>query len=117
MQIVRVRGLSTCWRVSNISPVSKSGNANSSLSDYCPIIIAPALSKVFECLLAKPLNNFAEKNNFPIFQLGFRKGLSDCDALLTITNFVQKALDSGCEVLMVGLDFVLCLIEEIIKLS
>ena len=33
------------------------------------------------------------------------KGLGTCDALLTITNFVQKALNSGCEVCVVGLDF------------
>ena len=64
------------------------------------------MSKVFECLLAKHLNNFAEKKNlFPHLQFGFRKDLGTCDALLTITNFVQKALDCGCEVHMVGLNF------------
>ena len=36
---------------------------------------------------------------------GFRKVFGTCDALLTITNFVQKVLDSGCEVHMLGLDF------------
>ena len=62
--------------------------------------------KVFERLLAKRLNNFAEKKNlFPHLLFGFCKGLGTCDALLTITNFVQKALDCGCEVRMVGLDF------------
>ena len=56
--------------------------------------------------MAKRLNNFAEKKNlFPHRQFGFRKGLGTCDALLTITNFVQKALDCSCEVRMVGLDF------------
>ena len=64
------------------------------------------MSKVFERLLAKLLNNFAEKKNiFPHQQFGFHKDLSTCDALLIITNFVQKALDCGCEVRMVGLDF------------
>ena len=95
-----------CWRVGNITPVPKSGSANSCPSDYRPITITPVLPKVFERLLAKRLNNFAEKRNlFPNLQFGFRKGLGTCDALLTITNFVQKALDSGCEVRMVGLDF------------
>ena len=95
-----------CWRVGNITPVPKPGNANSCPSDYCPITITPVLSKVFERLLAKHLNNFAVKKNlFPHLQFGFRKGLGTCDALLTITNFVQKALDCGCEVCMVGLDF------------
>ena len=38
-------------------------------------------------------------------QFDFRKSLGTCDALLTITNFVQKALDCGSEMRMVGLDF------------
>ena len=106
LKLVRIGGFRMCWRVGNITPVPKSGSANSCPSDYRPIIITPVLSKVFEHLLAKRLNNFAEKRNlFPNLQFGFRKGLGTCDALLTITNFVQKALDSGCKVRMVGLDF------------
>ena len=104
-KLVRIGGFSMCWRVGNITLVPKSGSANS-CPDYRPITITPVLSKVFEHLLANRLNNFAEKRNlFPNLQFGFRKGLGTCDALLTITNFVQKALDSGCEVHMVGLDF------------
>ena len=96
----------TCWRVGNVTPLCKCGSGSSCPSDYRPITITPVLSKVFERLLAKRLNAFAEKNNlFPNLQFGFRKGLGTCDALLTITNVVQKALDSGCEVRMVGLDF------------
>ena len=94
-----------CSRVGTITPVPKSGSANSCPA-YHPITVTPVLSKDFELLLAKRLNNFAEKRNlFPILQFGFRKGLGTCDALLTITNFVQKALDSGCEVRMVSLEF------------
>ena len=56
--------------------------------------------------MVKRLNHFAEKKNlFAHLQFGFRKGLGTCDALLTITNFVQKALNCGSEVRMVGLDF------------
>ena len=105
-KLVRIGGFSMCWRVGNITPVPKSGSANSCPSDYRPITITPVLSKVFECLLAKSLNNFAEKKNlFPHLQFGFRKGLGTCDALLTITNYVQKELDCGCQVRVVGLDF------------
>ena len=104
-KLVRIGGFSMCWRVGNITPVSKSGSVNSYPSDYRLINITPVLSKVFERLLAKHLNNFAEKRNlFPNLQFGFRKGLGACNAL-TITNFVQKVLDSGCKVHMVGLDF------------
>ena len=105
-KLVRIGGFSMCWRVGNITPVPKSGSANSYSFDYLPITITPVLSKVFECLLAKRLNNFAEKRNlFPNLQFGFHKSLGTCDALLTITKFVQKALDSGCEVRMACLDF------------
>ena len=105
-KLVRIGGFSMCWRVGNITPVPKPGSSNSCPSDYRPITITPLLSKVFEHLLAKRLNNFAEKKNlFLHLQFGFRKGLGTCDALLTITKFVQKALDCGSEVRMVGLDF------------
>ena len=64
------------------------------------------MSKIFERLLAKRLNAFAEVNNlFPNQQFGFRKGLGACDAVLTISDRVQEALDSGFEARMVGLDF------------
>ena len=56
--------------------------------------------------MAKHLNNFAEKKNlFPHLHFGFCKGLGTCDALLTITDFVQKALDCDSKVRMVSLDF------------
>ena len=74
--------------------------------DYRPISITPILSKIFERLLAKRLNAFAEVNNlFPNQQFGFCKGLGACDAVLTISDKVQRALDSGFEARMVGLDF------------
>ena len=38
-------------------------------------------------------------------QFGFHKGLGTCDALLTITDAVQKSLDTCCEVRMIGLEF------------
>ena len=73
-----------------------SGSANSCPSDYCCITITPVLPKVFECLLAKLLNNFAEKNNlFPNLQFVFCKGLGACDVFLSLINFVQKVLGSG----------------------
>ena len=95
-KLMRVGGSSICSRIGNITPVCESGSANSCLSDYCPIAITFVLFKFFEHLLARHLNNFAEKNNlFPNSRFGICKGHSACDALLTITNFVQKALDFG----------------------
>ena len=105
-RLVRVGGFSICWRVGNITPVSKFNSANSCSTHYRPITITYVLTKVCNCLMVKHLNNSAEMNNlFPNLQFGFHKGLGVCDALLTITNFIHKALGSGCEVHMVGLDF------------
>ena len=62
--------------------------------------------KIFERLLAKRLNAFAEVNNlFLNQQFGFCKGLGACDAVVTISDKVQRALDSGFEARMVGFDF------------
>ena len=62
------------------------------------------MSKEFEHLLAKCLNTFAEKNLLPNL-FGCCKGLGVCDALLAITNFVKKSMDSDSEVWMADLDF------------
>ena len=44
-------------------------------------------------------------NLFQNLHFGFYKGLDACDAILTITTFVQKAVVSSREVCMVSLDF------------
>ena len=65
-KLVRIEGFTMCWRVGNIIRVSKSGCTNSCPAYYHPILITRVLSKVFELLLAKCLNNFADKKNlFP----------------------------------------------------
>ena len=105
-KLTRVGEFSLCWRRANITSTSKSATAGSCPSDYQPASITPILSKNFERLLAKCLNAFAEVNNlFPNQQFGFCKGLGACDAVLTIPDKVQRALDSGFEARMVGLDF------------
>ena len=79
-----------------MTPVPKAENADICPSNYHPISITPVLSKIFKRLLAKHLSTYAESNSFfPNLQFGFQKGLGACDALLTISNAVQKALDSG----------------------
>ena len=72
------------------------------------ILLSSSLSclRFFRACWQSVLNRCAEKKNlFPYLQFGSCKGLGACDALLTITQFVQKSLDCGCEVCMVGLVF------------
>ena len=70
-KLVRIGGFSMCWRMGNITLISKSGCANSCPSDYRPISITPTCLK-----LAKRLNNFAErerkkKKNLPTSTVWF----------------------------------------------
>ena len=102
----RISSFASCWRYNNVIPMSKSGSPFSIPSECHPISITPLLSKVFEYHLAKCLNAYVETNYlYPSLQLGFRKGLGTCDALLTITSAVQKSLDTGCEVCMIRRKF------------
>ena len=60
-KLIRAGRFSLCWRTANVTPTSKTVFASSSPSDYRPISITPILSKVFERLLAKRLNEYAER--------------------------------------------------------
>ena len=105
-KLARSGSFCECWRIGNITPLCKCACGSFNPTDYRPISITPVLSKIFERLLAKRLSAFAEHNRlFPLLQFGFRKGLGTCDALLTISTIVQRSLDSGQEVRLVGLDF------------
>ena len=105
-KLVRAGSFSSFWRLGNIAPLPKGVSASSDPSDYRPISITPVLSKIFERLLSKRLSKFVESNDMlPNLQFGFRKGRGTCDALLTISSELQKALDCGHEARMVGLDF------------
>ena len=73
---------------------------------YRPISKTPILSKVNEKLVSHKLSSFCEKCGLlPAAQFAYRKGLYCTDALLTISNHIQKTLDTGVESHIVQLDF------------
>ena len=75
-KLVRRGSFCRCWKIGDITPLCKCGSGSSCPSDYRPISIAPILSKVYERLLAKRLNAYAENYHLlPNLQFGFRKGL------------------------------------------
>ena len=105
-KLVRLSCFPSLWRTGNIAALPKGLNPSSSPSEYRPISITPVLSKIFEKVLSKRLCRFVEEQNLlPTLQFGFRKGLGTCDALLSLSAILQKALDEGAEARMVGLDF------------
>ena len=105
-KLIKLGLFSLCWRTGNVTPLAKGITPSSFPSEYRPITITPILSKIFERLLAGHLGKLAEDSGLlPDLQFGFRKGLGTCDALLTITHKLQRALDCGYEARLVGLDF------------
>ena len=93
------------WRSANIVPIPK-GALSSNPSDFRPISITSVLSKVFEKLIANRLSKYLERSGLACpNQFAYRKGLGTCDALLTITDICQRALDAGQEVRLIQVDF------------
>ena len=93
------------WRSANVTPIPK-GAPSANPSDYRPISITSVVSKVFEKLIADRLSKYIENSGFACpNQFAYRKGLGTCDALLTISEICQKALDAGQEIRLIQVDF------------
>ena len=107
-EFARMGSTASCWiwSIGHVTPLSKSGSPNLIPGEYCLTSITLVLSNVFHCLLAKHCTmHLLKHDSLPSLQFGFRKGMGTCNAFLTITSGVQKSLDTGCEVHMIGLDF------------
>jgi hypothetical protein len=92
------------FKQSIITPVYKSGDRDD-VSNYRPISVLPALSKILEKLLNKRLLNYL--NTFNILsasQFGFRQGKSTEDAVGALTSLITHNLDVGKKCLAVFLD-------------
>jgi hypothetical protein len=87
-----------------VTPVYKSGERDN-VSNYRPISILPALSKVLEKILNGRLLEYLNKYNIlSPFQFGFRQGRSTEDAVVALSSLVTENLDCGNHCLAVFLD-------------
>ena len=92
------------WKSALVYPLHKSGPI-SVCSNYRPISILPAASKVFELYIADILRHHLEYNSllYPL-QSGFRCGHSTQSLLLYLTDSWYKSLDNNQLVGVVFLD-------------
>ena len=92
-------------KIAKIIPIYKKGDKDT-FSNYRPISILPALSKVLEKLLYKRLVSFLDKHKI-LFdnQFGFRKGLSTEMAIHTLTEKYYEAMDNNDFMVGIFLDF------------
>lgn len=87
-----------------ITPIFKSGDKKLP-TNYRPISILPALSKVLEKSVNKRLYQYIEKNQLLADnQYGFRTNRSTEDAVLKLTSLITSFLDNGEKCIGVFLD-------------
>ena len=94
----------TQWKDANISPIPKKGDL-SLVTNYRPVSLLNAESKVFERLVFKYLYNHLHENNIltPL-QSGFIPGDSTVNQLAFLYNKFCRALDEGKEIRVVFFD-------------
>ena len=80
-------------KLAEITPIPKAGDSQT-LGDFRPISILPALSKLFEKVLANQVSGHFE-TIFCSLLCGFRKRHSTQHALLGLLRSWQKSLDEG----------------------
>ena len=82
-------------KIAKVVPIFKGGDPKC-FSNYRPISVLSAFSKIFERLMYNRMINFI--NKFQIlspYQFGFRKGFSADSALALLVDNITKALDKG----------------------
>ena len=82
-------------KIARVIPIFKGGNTED-LSNYRPISVLSAVSKLLERLVASRVLKFLNKNAlFYNLQFGFRKNRSTKTAICEFTNFVYQQLEEG----------------------
>ena len=93
------------WKLALIKPLPKV-NHPIIHSDFRPISLLPAFSKILEKVLAKQMQNYFNKNKLlNKFQSAYTKNCSCTTVLLDITDFTFEAFDNGEIVILVLLDY------------
>ena len=99
-RLVRLGSLPACWRQANATPIPNDPPF-SSVANYRPISITSVLSKV-----SVRLGRFMEPSGvLPTTQFAYRKGQGICDALLSMSQTLQTALEGGQDARIVQIDF------------
>ena len=92
-------------KVAKVVPIYK-GGSKTSVSNYRPISLLSAFSKIFEKLMHSRVYNFLERNkSLYDMQFGFRPGRSCEHALLVAQNDILSALNKKQTALLLLLDY------------
>ena len=76
------------------------------LSNFRPIFIFPMLSKIIERCIKFRLSNYNDTISLiNSSQFGFKKGISNQDAIQNLTEQIYESLDDNCSAVSVFFDF------------
>jgi hypothetical protein len=82
-------------KIAKVTPVFKSGN-KSNMSNYRPISVLSATSKIFEIIILKRLLSYLNSTDyFNRNQFGFLKSSSTLAAVIALTNYIFTNIDCG----------------------
>ena len=82
-------------KIARVIPIYKSGDKNN-ITNYRPISILPAFSKIFERVVYNRLSNYLDKLNIlTSSQYGFRRKNTTCMAILDLIEKINDAIDQG----------------------
>ena len=88
-----------------VTPLFKEGD-KTKINNYRPISVLPTLSKIFEKVAHKQLYQFLEINSIlDQHQYGFRTKRSTTQAIINLTQYLYKNLDSNKIIFSIFLDF------------
>ena len=82
------------WKKSNVVPIHKKVDKQL-LQNYCPVLLLPACSKIFERIFFNPMLVFLEENNLCPHQSGFHSSDSCQSQLLSIVHDIYASLDQN----------------------
>ena len=94
------------WKLSKIIPLHKKGDRHE-VSNYRPISNLCSVSKIYEKLILKRLEEIGEENNIDLTgneQHGFKKKRSTITASLTLQSLISRKMDGNNFVAMASLD-------------
>ena len=90
-EIIKNKKFSSKLKLADISPIFKKLQ-NVLVENYRPVSVLPVISKIFERVMQKQINQFVEKFLSP-FLCGYRKGFNSQYALLVMVEKWKMSLD------------------------
>jgi hypothetical protein len=94
------------WKAAKVLPLHKKGNLHD-VTNYRPISNLCSVSKIYEKLILKRLENIAQENNIDltgIQQHGFKRKRSTTTASLTLQSPISRKMDENKFAAMASLD-------------